>query len=146
MSSNFCSTAKTARGDKTLAQVRRIFGLAKERDLNDDELRSIVEEETGQRHISALSRHDAQKVINRLGGSHRAPRRTVQHQRKQAGIVQLAQPAHLELLRDLARQRNMSEEGLARIAERMRLPYPPRTTADTNKLVEALKSMNRRGA
>jgi len=28
----------------------------------------------------------------------------------------------------------------------MHVSFPPRTTADTNKLVEALKSMNRRAA
>lgn len=145
MSSNFCSTTKTARGNKTLQQTRAIFGLAKHRGLNDDELRAVVEEQTGQRHISALSRHGADKVIARLGGTPQTtPRRTVQHRRKQAGVPQLATPSHLELMYSLARRRGMDDAGLESLALRVIKHFPPRTTSETNKVVEALKAMNRR--
>lgn len=145
----FCSTAQVARGDKTPAQVRAIFALAKNRGLNDDELRSIVEEQTGSRSISALSRHEAEKVITRLGGrsvpEQSAPaRRTVQHRRRRAGVPQIASPAQLDLMRSLARRREMSEEGLEQLSIRQCGHYPPRTTTETNSVVEALKAMNKR--
>ncbi|MET0646409.1 MAG: phage protein GemA/Gp16 family protein [Pyrinomonadaceae bacterium] len=143
----FCSTAKVARGDKTALQVRTIFALAKSRDLNDDELRSIVEEETGSRSISGLSRSDALKVINRLNGTSAPPaRRTVQHRRRQAGVPQIASPAHLDLMRSLARRRGMGDEGLEQLSIRQCGHYPPRTTSETNSVVEALKAMNKREA
>jgi hypothetical protein len=145
MSSTFCSTARIARGDKTGRQVRAIFGLAKARELNDDELRAVVEEVTGQRHISALSRHDADKVIGRLGGTPlTTPRRTVQHRRQRAGVPQLATPAHLDLMHSLARRRGMADSDLEQLSVRQCGHYPPRTTAETNSVIEALKSMNRR--
>lgn len=140
----FCSTPKT-RGNKTVSQVRAIFGLAKTRGLNDDELRAVVEEQTGSRSISGLSRYDAEKVINRLNGTAPEPaRRTVQHRRRQAGVPQIASPAHLDLMRSLARRRNMSDEGLEQLSRRQCGHYPPRTTSETNSVVEALKAMNKR--
>lgn len=132
------------RGEKTLAQVRAIFGLAKGHGLSDDELRAIVEEETGSRSISQLGRAHADKVIIRLGGRPLESRRTVQHRRKRAGVPQIASPAHLDLMRSLARHRGMSDEGLAQFSIRQCGHYPPRTTGETNQVVEALKAMNRR--
>lgn len=142
----FCSTAKVARSAKTPAQVRIIFGLAKSRGLTDDELRSIVEELTGSRSISQLSRSEAEKVINRLNGRAVTPRRTVQHRRRQAGVPQIASPAHLDLMRSLARRRGMGDKGLEQLSIRQCGHYPPRTTAETNSVVEALKAMNKREA
>ncbi len=138
------SSSNSKRGAKSLAQTRCIFGLAKRRSLSDDELRSVVEEVTGQRHISALSRHDADTVIIRLGGQPLTPRRTTQHHRKLAGVPAIASHAHLDLMHSLARRRNMSEEGLAELSQRVIKHCPPRTTAETNKVIEALKAMNRR--
>lgn len=144
-----------ARGQKSSGQVRAIFGAAKSLDLNDDELRAVVEEVTGTRSISQLTRNDAARVIDRLsarlssrpsGSRHCTPRRTVQYRRKRAGVVQLATPSHLELMRSLARHRNMSDEGLEQLSRRMVGHFPPRTTVDTSKVVEALKAMNRREA
>lgn len=142
------STATLPRGAKTLAQTRAIFGLAKRRGLNDDELRGVVEEVTGQRSISALSRQHADDCIARLGGQPLTPRRTVQHHRRKAGVKQLstASPSHLDLMRSLAARRGMSEEGLSALATRIVKHFPPRTTAETNKVVEALKAMNARDA
>jgi hypothetical protein len=126
--------------------VRAIFGLAKTRGLTDDELRAVVEEQTGSRSISGLSRHDAEKVINRLNGVTPPPRRTVQHRRRRAGVPQIASPAHLDLMRSLARRREMSDEGLEQLSIRQCGHYPPRTTSETNSVVEALKAMNKREA
>lgn len=139
-------TKKTtpARGLKSTSQVRCIFGCAKRALLSDDELRAIVEEVTGQRSIAALSRYDADRVIVRLGGQPLTPRRTTQHRRRRAGVSQLATASQLDLMRSLARHRNMSDEGLERLSIRQCGHYPPRTTADANKVIEALRAMNRR--
>jgi hypothetical protein len=131
---------------KSTRQVRCIFGLAKQRGLDNDELHALVEGATGQSSISALSFAQADRVIEQLGGEPFAARRTVQYRRQRGGVPQIAQHSHLKLMRDLADRRGMGEDGLTSLAERMNLPSPPRTTAQTNKLVEALKQMNRRDA
>jgi hypothetical protein len=131
---------------KSAQQVKCIFGLAKQKGLDTDELHALVEDVTKQPSIRALSFVQADLVIERLGGEPFASRRTVQYRRQKAGVPQIAQASHLQLMYDLASRRNMSEDGLASLAARMNLSFPPRTTADTNKFVEALKAMNRRAA
>jgi hypothetical protein len=137
---------------KSNKQLACIFGLAKGKGLDNEELHALVEETTrkgarpGKTSLAALTFTEADAVIVKLGGKPFAARRTVQYRRKQAGVVQLAQPAHLALLNDLARQRSLSEAGLASLAGRMHLHYPPRTTAETNKLIEALKAIIGRAA
>lgn len=131
---------------KSHAQVKRIFGLAKEKGLDSDELHALVEDATRKTSIAKLSITEADAVIARLGGEPLAARRTVHYRRRKAGVRQIAQPTHLQLMRDLAARRGIGEEGLAKIAARMHVAYPPLTTSDTNKLVEALKDMIRRDA
>jgi hypothetical protein len=46
----------------------------------------------------------------------------------------------------LARRRNMSDEGLESLSLRIIKHYPPRTTSETSKVIEALKKMNQREA
>ncbi len=144
MSTNIVK-ANAKRGAKSPAQVRCIFALAKQRGLSDDELHAVVEEATGQRSIAALSRQTAERVIVRLGGSQPvACRRTTQYRRQRTGVVQLATPAHLDLMHSLARRRNLSAEGLTALSTRIVKHYPPRTTVETNKVIEALRAMNAR--
>lgn len=148
MSTNtaFCSTPAIERGNKTHAQVKAIFGLAHRVQFDDDDIHQLVEEVTGKRSIRALNRDEADKVIAKLGGDPIVSRRTVQHRRKQAGVAQIAQPAHLQLMRDLARRRQMTDEGLAQLTRSIIKKNTPTTTAETNKVIEALKAMNRRDA
>lgn len=129
---------------KTNNQVRAIYGLARKRDLDTVALHQLVREATGKDSIAALNVTQADAVIVRLGGQPLAARRTIQHRRRRAGVSQVAQPAHLDLMRRLARQRNMSDEGLQQLTTRICKHFPPRTTHDTNKVIEALKAMNRR--
>jgi hypothetical protein len=139
---------------KSVGQVRCIFGLARKHGLDNDLLHDVVLSVTsadgrqGKKSIAALTFDEADLVIAHLKGSEykSTPRRTVHYRRKKAGVSQVAQPAHLALMRDLARQRNMSDEGLSDLAKRIIKHYPPRTTSETNKVIEALKSMNRRDA
>ena len=134
---------------KSYSQVRHIFGLAKQIGLNEDLLHDTVESVTQRtRSIAALSSQEADLIISHLRSkaAKQTPLRTVQHRRQRAGAKQIATaaPSHLQLMHGLARNRGMSEEGLAQLAERIIKHYPPRTTSETNKVIEALKSMNRR--
>lgn len=137
---------------KTFAQQKRIFGLCKRLGLDDDTRRGAVAVVTTGRtdSVGQLTFDEANALIVHLGGdpldSRTVPRRTRSYHRQQAGIKQIAQPAHLRLMRDLAAGRGITEEGLRRMGERMLKHWPPHTTAETNKIIEALKSMNRRDA
>jgi hypothetical protein len=149
MRAKFCGTLQPA---KTTAQVRCIFGLARQRGIDQDELHQLVEETTregerpGKTSIKLLTAPEADRVIERLGGQPLQARRTVQHHRRRAGVVQIVSPAQLDLLRDLARQRHWSDDTLAEFSRRQCGHYPPRTTAEANKVIEPLKSMIKRDA
>ena len=139
---------------KTNAQIGRIFGLAKKRgiELDDDTKASFAVTASGGRtdRLSQLSFDEANVVITNLGGdayTTGTPRRTENYRRQQSGVQQIAQPAHLNLMRELAEGRGISEEGLKNLCRRMlKGKEAPRTTAETNKIVEALKAMNARDA
>lgn len=138
---------------KTNEQLRRIFGLAKPLGLDEDDLRQLAADRTGGRvaRLSLLSFDEANEMIRHLGGdpltlAARTPRRTVNHHRQQAGVKQISQGRHLKLMRDLARGRGISDEGLRNLCRRMLQHDAPRTTAETNKIIEALKAMNARDA
>jgi hypothetical protein len=137
---------------KTSTQIRAIFGLAKRNrfELDDDAKAGLAVVASNGRtdRLSLLTFAEANVAIKNLGGEpfepRYVPRRTENYRRPKAGVKQIAQPAHLELMYKLAAQRNMSSDGLERMGRRMIKTWPPRTTDETNKVVEALKSMNRR--
>ncbi|MGE3385078.1 MAG: hypothetical protein AB7L70_19300 [Pyrinomonadaceae bacterium] len=139
---------------KTNAQIGRIFGLAKKRgiELDDDTKAGFALTASAGRtdRLSRLSFDEANVVITNLGGdayTRDTPRRTVNYHRQQAGVQQIAQGSHLELMRTLAEGRGITEEGLRSLCRRMlRGKDAPRTTAETNKIIEALKAMNARDA
>ncbi len=139
---------------KTTAQVRCIFGIARNLGMGDDLLHETVLSVTseggreGTSRISQLSYSEAETVIQRLKAQQnkQTPRRTIQYRRQRAGAKQIATaaPSQLELMRSLAHTRGMSDAGLESLCNRMLKHYPPRTTAETNKVIEALKAMNAR--
>lgn len=135
---------------KTYEQLRRIFGLAKPLNCGKGDLEELAWEASAGRvdRLSLLSFDEADAIIVRLGGEpflSAAPRRTVNYRRQKAGVPQIAQPAHLKLMRDLAAKRGIGDDGLARMCRRMlKGNSRPRTTAETNKIIEALKAMNKR--
>ncbi len=156
MSTEFCGAAKVQNfspaapaGNKSKKQVAAIWQLAKTRKIDSDELHTLVHNVTGQDSIRLLSKAEADKVIVKLGGTpfnriKGTPRRTVQYRRRSAGVQQIAQPAQLELMRSLAGARGMSDEGLESLTRRIIKCSQPRTTKEANKVIEALKAMNRR--
>lgn len=137
---------------KTATQLRAIFGLAKSRGfaLDDDGKAGLAATVSCGRtdRLSLLTFAEANVAIKHLGGdpfeSRSVPRRTENYRRQKQGVKQIAQPAHLQLMYSLAAGRNMSSDGLERMGRRTIKHWPPRTTEDTNKIVEALKSMNQR--
>jgi Protein of unknown function (DUF1018) len=129
---------------KTRAQLRRIYGLAKDCGLDNEELHALVFDATNKSSIAALNVTQADVVIARLGGEPLAARRTIQQRRKNAGIVAVVSPAQIQLIADLASQRHWSAETLQEFCRRQTGHFPLRTTKDANKVIEALKSMNRR--
>ena len=138
---------------KTKEQIGRIFGLARKKGIEmDDEAKAgMALSVTGgiTDRLSMLSFEEANALIEKLGGdpiATRTPRRTVNYHRQVAGVPQIAQSNHLKKMYRMAEARNMSDAGVRSLGERMIKHWPPRTTAETNKIIEALKAMNERDA
>lgn len=130
---------------RTFGQVQAIHAEARRRGLDREALRDTVESVTNRtRSIAELSHAEAQKVIQRLKGNSFVPLRTLQYRRQRAGIPQLVTPAQLKLIAELASQRDWSVETLAQFCKRQCKREVPRTTQDANKVIEALKAMNRK--
>jgi hypothetical protein len=124
---------------KTAGQVRAIFALAKERGLDHDALRELAGGS-----VRELSYTEAQRVIQRLKGQSFVPLRTLQYRRKKAGVKQMVQPSQLDLIANLASQRNWTNYSLTAFCMRQCKRARPLTTDEANKVIEALKDMNRR--
>lgn len=135
---------------KSLPQLRAIFGLAKGRGLNLDSLHTLVEAETGQTSIAALSPEQANKVISALGGKplkfaeSKTPRRTTQYRRQRTGAKQIVTQEQLTLISRLAAQREWTSESMVKFCQRTIKTDRPKTTKQANVIIEALKAMNSR--
>lgn len=136
---------------KSVFQLRAVFGLARAAGLEKPDLNPLVAEVTGERteHLSELSFAEANALIVRLGGrplpvSGPLPRRTVNYRKQRAGVKTIETARHLDLIERLAQLRNLSTEGLEKLCLRTIKRPAPITTAEGNKIVEALKSMCRR--
>lgn len=169
---------------KTTGQLRAIFGEARKRGLDNEQLHDLVAgvvqssnsssdrtiprrgpraatpggEKVGAADrwvatavaalpfvsIKSLTYAQAEAVIQRLKGSSFVPRRTLQYRRKKAGVTQVVQRDQILLIAALATQREWSTETLVKFCKRQCGHHPLRTTADANKVIEALKAMNRR--
>lgn len=137
---------------KTTLQLRAIFGEARKCGLDNDALHELVASvlvSTGSgsdrvASIKELSYTEAERVIERLKGKSFVPRRTLQYRRQKAGIKQVVQEGQLQKIAELASQRQWSPESLVKFCKRQCGHHPLRTTEDANKVIEALKSMNKR--
>ena len=136
-------------------QIQRMFGLArKPADAAGIPVKEYLEEIAVQvtrrddAHLSELTFDQANDMIARLGGTPFAryghSKRTENYRKQKAGIKTIETNAHVEFIRKQAERRNMTEEGIEKLATRMNLPWPTQTTEQGNKLAEALKSMNKR--
>lgn len=145
---------------KTNEQVRRMFGLAKvaseaagqtPKEFLEDQAIDVSGGEV--ERISNLTFDHANAIIRRLGGEPINPpgsvlpsRRTARYRRAKAGVVQLASPAQLRLLDQLAAGRGITEAGLKKLSMTMIKKPTPRTSAEVSKVIEAIKAMNQRDA
>lgn len=130
---------------KTTAQVRAIFGEGRRCGLDPEAIRDVVEDVTRRtRSVGQLTFAEAERVIQRLKGQGFVPRRTLQYRRQKAGVQQLISQEQVTLIAELASQRNWSAETLSEFCRRQCKRARPRTTSDANKVIEALKAMNRR--
>lgn len=136
-------------------QIRRMFGLAKQnakdacmevKDYLSDCAHHATEGKTAS--LAELTFDEANKVIVMLGGepfrAYGNSKRNENYKKQQAGVKSIETDNHLNFIDELARLRGMTPEGVEKLATRMRLPWPPRTTAEGNKIIEALKAMNKR--
>lgn len=138
---------------KTTDQLRAIFGLGKNLGFDKEGLEDLAAEMTDGKveRLSLLSFDQANAMIKHLGGdpfpaSGGVPVRTANHRRQKAGVRQIETGKHLKLIKDLAKGRNMSDEGLQKLCLRMIKKPRPTTTKEGNSIVEALKAMNARDA
>lgn len=134
-------------GNKTKAQVRSIFGRAKERGLNDEQLHSLVSAETGLDSIRALNKEQADKVIVALGGvalTSRKSRRTAQHHRQKAGVKQIVTQEQLNLMTFLADQLGWTIGSTEKFCKRQIRREKPTTTEEANKVIEGMKAILKR--
>ncbi len=133
---------------KSTAQARAIFGLARRAGHGDEDRHAVIHQVTEGRtnSVKDLTFDEANAVIKHYGGREfkPAPRRTVHWHRQQRGIKQIVSQSQLELIATLASQRGWSADALADFCRRQAKHFPLRTTADANKVIEALKCMNRR--
>lgn len=130
---------------KTHGQVKALFGIARQCGLDDDQLHDVVEDVTKRtRSIKELTHSEADRVIARLKGKNNVPLRTLQYRRRKAGVEQIVQETQLQLIAQLASQRNWSSETLVNFCRKMVKRAKPATTSEANKIIEALKAMNRR--
>lgn len=151
--SAFCGKLKPQTdeiGNKTQKQNRAIWALAHKLGFSNDDVHELALEVTGKQSIRALSRKEADDVIDRMGGQpffrdkSGTPRRTVSYRRQQTGVVQLETEKQLNLLRDLATRRGWSEETLQNFCQRQIKKSLPTTTKEANKVIEGIKAMNKR--
>jgi Protein of unknown function (DUF1018) len=137
--------AAIASQPKSPTQLRAIFAEGRKQGLGHEELREVAESVTNRtRSLSELTHAEAESMLRRLKGSGFVPLRTLQHRRKQQGVEQIVRPGQIKLIAKLASQRAWSKDALVHFCDRQ-CGFPrPRTTTHANKVIEALKSMNRR--
>ena len=136
---------------RTNIQNSKMFGLASKLGLSHEDLRDLAFEVSGERtdHTSELSVKEADRLIERLEkllpAKKEPSKRTVQYRRQVAGIEQIATATHLDWMNTLARGRSMSEQGLGDLSAKVNGGNrKPRTSKEVNRVIEAIKAMNRR--
>ncbi len=145
---------------KTTDQLRAIFGLGRERghdkeslmemagkrlsELSFDEANGLIVQLGGEAFGSPPAGGGVAGLAGRGGGSGHVAKRTENYRKQKANVKTLVTAKQLRLMKDLADKRNMSQIGLASLCMRIIKRSAPQTTAQCNKVIEALKSMNAR--
>lgn len=130
---------------KSSGQLRAIFAEARKHGLDHEALREMAESITRRtRQLRELTHAEAESLLRQLRGRDFVSLRTIQYRRQQGGIEQVVRPGQIKLIAKLASQRAWSSEALLKFCQRQCGFSRPRTTAQANKIIEALKSMNKR--
>lgn len=135
---------------RTKAQNSMIFAIAAKIGVTHDDLREWTFEITKERtdHTSELYFNEAVRIIDRLQGYANAdntPRRTVNYRRAKAGVVSIDTAKQAKLLNELwFKYPHRTQCDLDSICVRVTKLEKPRTTKDFNKVIEAVKAMNKR--
>lgn len=80
----------------TPEQVKKVWVMAKVKDLSEEKLRDIIEHISGERSVKALTKIQAKKVIDVLEGKAVLP-----VPRDSANVIALATPHQVDLIDDL---------------------------------------------
>lgn len=136
---------------KTPAQNRAIFGLGAKRSCTHEDLRDLAFDVTGGRTdaLSKLTFDEANGMIERLGGRPFTrqfnSRRTENYHKQKAGVETIVTTEHLEKLSKVwFAKAHRTAEGLEALCQRINKTPKPRTTKECSKVIEAIKSMNKR--
>lgn len=131
-----------------------MFGLANKAGLTHEDLKDWAAEVSNGRtdRTSKLYTNECQMIIDRLNKvvNPQTPQRTINWRKQQNGVKTIATATHIDYLRMLARARGMTEDGLKSLCKKMLRDAAgnpldfPRTAQECNKVIEAIKAMNRR--
>lgn len=146
------STKSSAKRPRTKGQNSLMFALANQVGVTHNDLKDWTFEITNGRteHTSELYYSEAVKIIDRLQSyvkkqTGKVSQRTIQYRRQQAGIKQIVTQDQLDKIqREWKEVEGRTPSGLESLCFRILKYDKPRTTADANKVIEAIKSMNKR--
>lgn len=144
----------TKKKTRTVQQIQHsaMWGLVKQ-NMTDEEFRVWIFELTnGESESSSdLTFEMKNYIIKKLGGNpftlpkNNTSRRTENYRKQKAGVETLATSTHLDLMRTLWRKgEGRTDEGLESLSLRIIKAKKPRTSKECSKVIEAIKSMNRR--
>ena len=124
----------------TTAQNRCIWGMAGRIGLEEETLRDVVEHETGQRHISALTKRTAGDVIEALKVI------SGEQQKRHRSSPNRASVRQVYMIRNLARSMGWKNYRLTAFLEKRWGPSRPEWLSSEIawKVIEALKAMGKR--
>jgi len=141
---------------RDLEQNKAIHALLGKHGFDKEAKAEMVVDITGGRTESTaeMSFDEANVMIKRLGGEAihdtspaAVKRRTRQYHHQKAGVVNIDIAASKKKLAELwSAVPGRTDAGLSALATRMLKHYPPRTTAEYGKVIEAVKAMNARGS
>jgi hypothetical protein len=137
--------------------LRRIFGVARERGITNEEIHEAIWMGFSKKSLKELTPKEIEtlvagmkkgRAVDPMGGAARRSAMASHGRRQpQAGAPNaeyLVRPAELRMLHQVAAARGWSAETLAAFCQRQIQVDTPRTMRELNKVLWAIKAMNRR--
>jgi flagellar motility protein MotE (MotC chaperone) len=144
----------TKKKTRTIPEIQHaaMWGLVKQ-NMTEEEFRVWIFELTnGESESSSdLTFEMKNHIIKKLGGNPftkpTANRRTANYQKQKAGVETLVTPTYIDAMKKRWRQvEGRTDEGLETLCLRINKVKRPRTMKECSKVIEAIKSMNKRAA